>query len=127
MVGIHITRHAIEQYRARVVRCCDRTIDDAELRVAIRQQIEQLPWRGAGLTTVRVEAGPLRRSRKRGNLVVDHVTHTFVIDYKERVLKTVLGFMMKTTAKVAKRKDRQRRLAEHYERMKGRPKRRASI
>jgi hypothetical protein len=63
-----ITQHAVDQYRERVVKCCDRLIPDDAIRAVIAQQVGDLPWRLVGGETFKAECGDRsgRSARSRG-------------------------------------------------------------
>ena len=115
MSAFVISKHAVDQYRERVVACCERRHSDRALRRAITEQIEELPWTLSGGETFVVAAGFLRlrtRYHKRhGEWTVGHVTHQFLVECS--VVVTVLGFMMQTDRHRNRRK-RMLRLRQQF-------------
>jgi hypothetical protein len=108
---ITVSRHAVEQYRARVLCCPERRRSDAALRERIAAQAERGNWRLVGGETFAVEEGPLVPRRKRPwEMKVAHPLFTLVIE--RRCIVTVLGYMMRPTRKKSRRIRRRRLIAE---------------
>ena len=109
-----ISNHAIQQYRGRVVACCEVERSNETLRAAMVAQLMALPWRLSGGDTFVCEAGPMvpntRHIKLRGSWRVGEVTHTFVIE--RGIVLTVLGFMMKTSRDKDRRRWHHRLMAE---------------
>jgi hypothetical protein len=98
-----ITQHAVDQYRERVVKCCERAIPDDALRRVIAQQIKQAPWHKVGGETFKIEWGPIRpKAKKPWEMVTIYATHTFVIE--RQAVVTVLGFGMHPSRETSRRK-----------------------
>lgn len=93
MRDFQISKHAVEQYRTRVVACPERTRSDDDLRRSIRWQLEQFPMQMIDKALV-ISAGPWRqKKRKPWEMALHYTTHMFVIDGGSVV--TTLGFMMR--------------------------------
>ena len=56
---LKISGHAVQQYRARVLACSERSRSDKTLRNVMADQVSLKPWRCAGGETFVVEFGPL--------------------------------------------------------------------
>lgn len=108
-----ISRHAIEQYRDRILCCPERRRPDAALRVAMRMQIIDRPWQYCGPEVFRVECGPLLPKARGWDMKVACVTHTYVIERHSVV--TVLGYGMRTSRKLNRAKRRVRQLTAALE------------
>lgn len=105
---IQVSRHAVEQYRARVLGCPERSRTDGALRKIIKDQADKGSWHLAGGETFVVAQGPLvPRRKKPWEMTVRHPTYTLVIQC--RTVVTVLGYGMRATREKA-RKIRRRRL-----------------
>lgn len=109
IVGFSISPHAVQQYRDRVLSCPERQRTDTQLRDLMRREINARPWQYCGPEVFRVECGPLRPKKRGWDMTVAAVTHTFVIE--RRAVVTVLGFGMKTSRGLNRRKRVLRRLA----------------
>jgi len=108
---IQVSRHAIEQYRNRVLACPERTRDDRALRPIIARQAEERNWRLVGRETFVAEEGPLVPRRKRPwEMRVKVPVYTLVIE--RRTVVTVLGFMMRPKRKASRHIRRRRLRAE---------------
>jgi hypothetical protein len=108
-VDFSISRHAVDQYRDRVLFCPERQRADEQLRTAIRREINARPWKYCGPEVFKVECGPLVPKTRGWDMKVTCVTHTYVIE--QRVVVTVLGFGMRTSSKLNRRKRLARRTA----------------
>lgn len=91
-----VTHHAISQYRARVLHCCQRKRSDAMILAAILDQVRTLPWFVIGGDAAGCSFGG----------------HTFVI--RDRVIITVLAWDMppkrKQKDRIARIRQRKREL-----------------
>jgi hypothetical protein len=107
---LKISRHAVQQYRVRVVLCCERSRPDSVLRQAIADQVRFRSWRNAGGETFVVECGPVvPKAKKPWEYKLASITHTFVIECQTVV--TVLGYLMRPNKRMIQRRRRRQRLA----------------
>lgn len=108
---IQVSRHAIEQYRARVLACPERDRADGALRAIIVSQATQRDWRLVGGETFAAEEGPLVPRKKRPwEMRVKFPVYTLVIE--RRTVITVLGFLMRPSRKSSRHIRRRRLRAE---------------
>jgi hypothetical protein len=113
MPAYSISRHAVRQYRTRVLACSERVRTDAQLRVAMQSQIDSLPWQLAAGETFVVHSGLMRPKRKKPWIwFVATPLWSFLIEC--RVVVTTLGFMMEVNRRKSRRHvtDRRRRMRQ---------------
>jgi hypothetical protein len=106
---VDISRHAIRQYRARVIRCCERIRSDDLLRGIIRNQVLNNPWRLAGGQTFAIDCGPLILKTNGWDYKIACVTHTFIVE--QRTVVTVLGYGMRPNRRLSRRKQHAAKMA----------------
>jgi hypothetical protein len=105
-VDFCISRHAVDQYRARVLFCPERQRSDDQLRAIMRGEINDRPWQCCGPEVFKVECWPLIPKTRGWDMTVAGVIHTYVIE--QRVVVTVLGYGMRTSKKLNRLKRRMR-------------------
>jgi hypothetical protein len=106
-VDFSISRHAVDQYRDRVLFCPERQRSDGQLRATMRREINARPWQCCGPEVFKVECGPLIPKARSWDMTVACVAHTYVIE--PRVVVTVLGYRMRTSRKLNRLKRRIRK------------------
>lgn len=107
---LKISRHAIWQYRKRVLGCPERERSDSALREIIAKEVRDGTWECAGGETFEIKCGALLPKKKNPwEMKVVSVTYRYIIECQSVV--TVLGFMMRPNHRKMQRRRRRRRLA----------------
>ncbi len=114
---LKISRHAIQQYRARVIGCPERHRSDSMLKAAIERQVRYGTWQCVGGETFEIVGGAEMPKRNRPwETKVVSITYRFVIECQTVV--TVLGFMMRTDHRRIQRRRRRQRVARLNQQLK---------